>query len=161
MEILNYPKLVKNLLKRNHELFEAIFGINLPKSTVFDHQNKVSDTYLENKEALVEAYVESEGLKDNGVYHYDEQFPRANGDSMTRLMMLDAETMYPYHDYLENATLFDAELIEKYFHNVLVTDWYITYPTIIESFHILQQRYVFHIMYKGIPDSAIWYCNNY
>ncbi len=24
--------------------------------------------------------------------------------------------------YLENATLFDAELIEKYFHNVLVTD---------------------------------------
>lgn len=46
----------------------------LPKSTVFDHQNKVSDIYLENKEALVETYLESKGLKDNGVYHNDEQF---------------------------------------------------------------------------------------
>ena len=142
--------------EKKSELFEAIFGINLPKSTVFDHQNKVSDTYLENKEALVEAYVESEGLKDNGVYHYDEQFPRADGDSMARLMMLDAETMYPYYDYLENATLFDAELIEKYFHIVLddiphsamVTDGYSAYPSIIESFDMLQQRCVFHMMYN-------------
>ena len=68
----NYPKLVKNLLKRNHELFQAIFGIYLPKSTVFDHQNKVSDTYLDNREVLVETYVGFEWLKENGVYYFDD-----------------------------------------------------------------------------------------
>ena len=122
--------------------FRHIFGIKLPKSTVFDHQNKVSDTYLENKEALVEEDVESRELKDNGVYNFDEQFPCADGDSMARLMMLDSKTMYPYHDYLEDETLFDAELIEKYFHivlddiphDVMVTDGYSAYPAIIESF---------------------------
>lgn len=71
-------------------------------------------------------------------------------------MMLDAETMCPYHDYLVDATLFDAELIEKYFHIVfddishsaMVTDGYGAYPTIIESFDMFQQRCVFYMMYN-------------
>lgn len=142
--------------EKKSELFQAIFDIKLPKSTVFDHQNKVSDTYLENKEALFEEEVESKGLKDNGVYHYDEQFPRADGDDIARLMMLDSKTMYPYNDFLENATIFDVELIEKYFHlvldeiphEVMVTDGYSAYPAIIESFDMLQQRCVFHMMYN-------------
>lgn len=142
--------------EKKSELFEAIFGIKLPKSTVFDHQNKVSDDYLENKEASIEDDVESRGLKDSGIYHYDEQFPCADGDYMTRLMMLDSKTMYPYYDYLENATLFDADLIEKYFHLVLdeipheimVTDGYSAYSDLIESFDMVQQRCVFHMMYN-------------
>lgn len=61
--------------EKKSELFEALFSIKIPKSTIFDHEDKVSDNYIETKEQILEELVEEKGLKDNGVYHYDEQFP--------------------------------------------------------------------------------------
>lgn len=141
---------------KKSELFETLFDIKLPRSTVFYHENNVSDSYLEEKKQQVEEIVERENLKDNGVYHYDEQFPAQNGKFMSRMMIIDANTKYPYDDYLEYATLFDSEIIEKYFHQILdeiphetmVTDGYSSYPSIIKKFNMTQQRCVFHMMYN-------------
>ena len=33
--------------EKKSELFEALFSIKIPKSTIFDHEDKVSDTYIE------------------------------------------------------------------------------------------------------------------
>ncbi len=142
--------------EKKSELFEALFDITLPKSTVFYHENKVSDSYLEEKENQIEEMVEQENLKDTGTYHYDEQFPSQNGEYMSRLMIIDAKTKYPYDDYLEYATLFDAEIIEKYFHQILdnipheimITDGHMAYPNIIKEFNMIQQRCVFHMIYN-------------
>lgn len=141
---------------KKSELFESLFNIPLPKSTVYDHEDKVTDNYLEEKEKEVERCVKELELKDNAIYHYDEQFPTVNKNNMTRMMVIDAQTKYPYYDYLEEAVLFDAELIEKYLHvvlddiphEVLVTDGYQAYPSIIKKFDMIQQRCVFHMMYN-------------
>jgi len=141
---------------KKSELFESLFDIPLPKSTVFYHENKVSDSYLDEKEKHIEERVEKENLKDTGIYHYDEQFPCSNGEYMSRLMIIDANTKYPYDDFLEYATLFDSEIIEKYFHQILddipheimITDGYNAYPNIIKEFNMIQQRCVFHMMYN-------------
>ncbi|WP_323735842.1 hypothetical protein PXD04_08100 [Methanosphaera sp. ISO3-F5] len=141
---------------KKSELFEALFDIHLPKSTVFYHEKNTADSYLEEKEKQVEHQVETENLKDSGTYHYDEQFPSQNGEYMSRLMIIDANTQYPYEDFLEYATLFDTEIIEKYFHQILddipheimITEGYSAYPTIIEEFKMIQQRCVFHMMYN-------------
>ncbi len=137
-------------------MFEALFDIHLPKSTLFYHENNTADSYLEEKEKQVEQLVEKENLKDSGTYHYDEQFPSQNGEYMSQLMIIDANTQYPYEDFLEYATLFDTEIIEKYFHQILddipheimITDGYSAYPSIIEEFNMIQQRCVFHMMYN-------------
>ena len=61
---------------------------------------------------------------------------------MTHLVMIDAETLYPYKGLLDFESNFDCDLIEEYFHDVLddipheimVTDGYSTYPSINEDF---------------------------
>ena len=136
--------------EKKSELFEAIFSIKIPKSTIFDHEDKVSDNYIETKEQILEELVEKKGLKDNGVYHYDEQFPHCNGETMTRLMIIDSKNLYPYHDFLDNTRNFNDKLIKEYFHNILddiphevmVTDGYKAYPEIIKEFDMIQQRCV-------------------
>lgn len=141
---------------KKSELFQALFGIVLPMSTVYYHEDNIIDYYQDKKEVNVEKLVEKEELKDKGKYHYDEQFPSVNKESQSRLMIMDSETKYPYDDFLEVATLFDTKTIEKYFHEILddiphevmITDGYSAYPAIIEKFDMIQQRCVFHMMYN-------------
>ena len=84
-------------------------------------------------------------------------FPHQNAIGMTHLVMIDAETLYPYKRLLDFETNFDCDLIEEYFHEVLddipheimITDGYNPYPSIIEDFNMKQQRCVFHMLYNA------------
>ena len=94
---------------------------------------------FQSKEDLVEKEVEENQLKDKRVYNYDEHFPHQNAVGMTRLVMMDAETLYPYKGLLDFESNFDAKLIQEYFydvlddipHEIMVTDGYNAYPSII------------------------------
>lgn len=139
------------------ELFEALFNVYIAPSTLCDHYNKFGDDYFQSKEDLVEKEVEENQLKDKGVYNYDEHFPHQNAVGMTNLVMMDAETLYPYKGLLDFESNFDCDLIGEYFHDVLddipheimVTDGYSAYPSIIEDFGMKQQRCVFHMLYNA------------
>ena len=139
------------------ELFEALFNVYIAPSTLCDHYDKFGDDYFQSKEDLVEKEVEENQLKDKGVYNYDEHFPHQNAVGMTNLVMMDAETLYPYKGLLDFESNFDCDLIGEYFHDVLddipheimVTDGYNAYPSIIEDFGMKQQRCVFHMLYNA------------
>ena len=74
----------------------------------------------------------------------------ANGETMTRLMIIDSKNLYPYHDFLDDTRNLNDKLIKEYFHNILddiphevmVTDGYKAYPEIIKEFDMIQQRCV-------------------
>lgn len=139
------------------ELFESLFNVYISPSTLFNHYDIISDEYYQFKEDLVEKEVEKKQLKDKGVYNYDEHFPHQNAIGMTNLVIMDAKTLYPYKGLLDYESNFDSELISKYFHEVLddipheimITDGYSAYPSIIEEMEMSQQRCVFHMLYNA------------
>lgn len=145
---------------KKSELYTAFTGCTLPKSTCYEHQDIESNEYINEKNRKQLLEMGKKGIQPSGNYHFDEQYPKQNGEQMVRLDILDAETNYSYYTLLVPQEEFNQELIETYWHTVLdalpqhsiTTDGYKAYNTIIDNFNLIHHRCIFHIMQNTVND---------
>ena len=64
--------------RKMSEIFEAIFGIRIPKSIVYNNQDQTSDEILTAVEKEIDAEIEKEEIEACGNYNYDEQFMKVS-----------------------------------------------------------------------------------
>lgn len=139
---------------RKSELLETITGIQIPRSTVYYHENILSDTFLTSKEKQVEQMIQEAQIEPSGYYHYDEQYIKINKELHMRMTLLDSITNQIINEKIVNKKEFTKNTIETFLKkslknlkiNTIITDGNKSYPTIIESVGAIQQRCTFHIM---------------
>ena len=78
--------------EKKADFMELIFGITIPRSTVYYHENILSDEYLARKEKEMSMMIKELGIEPEGVYHYDEQVLWVDNCIKLRMTLLCATT---------------------------------------------------------------------
>jgi hypothetical protein len=133
------------------EIFEAIFGIRIPKSIVYNNQEQTSDEILTAVEKEIDAEIEKEEIEACGNYNYDEQFMKVSKNKKAKLQLLDANTKYA-SAMIISQDKFDSNTTLKYWNMILsnlprecmITDGHTMYPSICKEFEIEQALCTFH-----------------
>ena len=58
--------------EKKADFMEWIFGVQIPRTTVYYHENILSEEYLARKEKELFKMLKKLGIEPCGVYHYDE-----------------------------------------------------------------------------------------
>ena len=142
--------------RKMSEIFQAILGIRIPKSTMYNHQDQTSDEILTAVEKEIDAEVERQEIEASGNYNYDEQFMKVSKNKKAKLQLLDANTKYAYPAMILNQDKFDSDTILNYWNTILsnlpkecmITDGHTMYPSICKEFEIEQALCTFHAIHN-------------
>ena len=140
--------------EKKADFMELIFGITIPRSTVYYHENILSDEYLARKEKEMSMMIKELGIEPGGVYHYDEQVLWVDNCIKLRMTLLCATTNLIILDEVVDGENFDKNTIKKFLKESLaglelkaiITDGHRAYPSIIEALGAIHQKCVFHKM---------------
>lgn len=77
--------------RKMSEIFEAIFGIRIPKSIVYNNQDQTSDEILTAVEKEIDAEIEKEEIEACGNYNYDEQVRQEISATSHRLSLIKCQ----------------------------------------------------------------------
>lgn len=140
--------------RKMSELFEAIIGIRIPKSTIYQHQDQIIDDLITVAEEEIEDIIIEEEIQPSGVCNYDEQFPKVSNNQKTTLSILDANTKYAYPILLIDNEKFNANIIKQYWntqldessHQIIVTDGHKMYPSLFKELNFEQSLCNFHMI---------------
>jgi hypothetical protein len=136
------------------DFIEWIFGVKIPRSTVYYHEKVLSDEYLAKKERKISKMIKELGIEPGGVYHYDEQVLWVDTHIKLRMTLLCATTNLIICDEVVDGENFDKNTIKDFLKESLkglklksiITDGYGAYPSIIEALGAIHQKCIFHKM---------------
>ena len=151
---LEYESISYLPYQKKAELIELENGIRLNRQTVYYHESTYADSFITQKEDDLQKILKEMKIEPSGIYHYDEEYLRENGDKIVRLTIIDAVTNLIINDQVMLQEDFDKEFLEIFLRysleglskKVLVTDGYSAYPGIIEKICINHQLCIFHII---------------
>ena len=121
---------------------------------LYYHESIYSESFLKRQEELNYDLLKQKGIEPTGYFHYDEQFPKVNGEQMVRLALIDAINNLPINDILIEKEDFDKIMVEAFLESSLmglpkeaiITDGSSMYREIIDRIGIKHQLCVFHIL---------------
>ena len=151
---LEYESISYLPYQKKAELIELENGIRLNRQTVYYHESTYADSFITQKEDDLQKILKEMKIEPSGIYHYDEEYLRENGDKIVRLTIIDAVTNLIINDQVMLQEDFDKEFLEIFLRysleglskKVLITDGYSAYPGIIEKICINHQLCIFHII---------------
>jgi hypothetical protein len=140
--------------EKKSDFIELITGVKIPRSTIYYHENVLSEEYLAKKEKKIAIMLKKFGIEPEGVYHYDEQVLWVDTRIKLRMTILDAENNLVINDEIVDGEDFDKNTIKKFLKGSLkglklktiITDGHRAYPSIIEALGAIHQKCVFHKM---------------
>jgi len=133
------------------EQINRIYDCKPSRQTILNH---LKESYKNHYENTIEKTLKY-GYEDlSGVYGYDEQYLRVNGDIRVRLSLLDLNTHVQLNQLIVKE--FDMKIVENFIKSTLkgkkldaiVTDGLTGYSSIIEDLTAKHQLCTFHIMHK-------------
>ena len=76
------------------------YDLNIPRQTTYNFNDKYSDSYLAEKEELIEEKLKEENIEPTGFPGHDETFLKINGEKYALLTMLDSNNQSIMNDQL-------------------------------------------------------------
>ena len=151
---LNYDYIGQLSYDKKRELIHFENNIKIARQTVYYHESIYSESFLKRQEELNYDLLKQKGIEPTGYFHYDEQFPKVNGEQMVRLALIDAINNLPINDILIEKEDFDKIMVEAFLESSLmglpkeaiITDGSSMYREIIDRIGIKHQLCVFHIL---------------
>ena len=89
---LEYESISYLPYQKKAELIELENGIRLNRQTVYYHESTYADSFITQKEDDLQKILKEMKIEPSGIYHYDEEYLRENGDKIVRLTIIDAVT---------------------------------------------------------------------
>ena len=71
-------------------------------------------TFLKRQEEINQELLKERGIWPTGYYHYDEQYPRQNGEQLVRLALIDAINNLPINELSIEKENFDKNTAEAF-----------------------------------------------
>lgn len=98
-------------------------------------------TFLKRQEEINQELLKERGIEPTGYYHYDEQYPRQNGEQLVRLALIDAINNLPINELSIEKENFDKNTVEAFLESslfglpkeALITDGASMYRDIIDK----------------------------
>jgi transposase-like protein len=120
----------------------------------FYHYIGESEIFIENNSKKIDKLMKKENIRFSGVFHYDEQFPKVNGEQKVRLILMDAKYKIIINQKIIPQENFNKKFIEEFLiKNTsgievkdIVTDGDTSYPEIIDKIAVFHQQCHFHKM---------------
>ena len=140
--------------EKKGEMIYLEHGVKIPRQTTYYHESIFSEAFLKRQEEMNAKLLEQNGIKPTGYYHYDEQYPRINGEQYVRLALIDAINSLPINELLVHKEDFDKNVVEAFLDSslenlpkeALITDGAPAYPEIVDKMGMKHQLCVFHII---------------
>ena len=133
----------------------------MPRQTAYCFESIYDEEFIKRQEKQLMELLKQYGIEYSGYYHYDEQYPRSNGDQLVRLAIIDALTNLPVNELIVDKKDFDKTVVESFLESslsnlpkiALVTDGASMYPEIIKKIGLKHQLCIFHIL-KNHHDNS-------
>ena len=144
------------------EILEIFLGVKIPRQRVYELFDKRIDEYLSINITELQEKITGENIEFGGVVHYDEEFLWIKHQPYVRLTALDGKNKLIIADSVIPREFFSKEFIKEFLEtslkdlevNIIVTDGYRAYDSIIDDLGFNHQRCTFHSM-KNLMDKII------
>lgn len=144
------------------EIIEIFLGVKLPRQRVYELFNKKIDEYLSINITELQEKIIKENIEFSGIVHYDEEFLWIKHQPYVRLTVLDGKNKLIIADTVIPREFFSKEFIKDFLEtslknlevDIIVTDGYRAYDSIIDELGFNHQRCTFHSM-KNLMDKII------
>ena len=151
---LNYDYIAYLSYDKKRELINFENNIKIARQTIYYHESTYDKTFLKRQEEINQKLLKERGIEPTGYYHYDEQYPRQNGELLVRLALIDAINNLPINELLIEKEDFDKNTVEAFLESslfglpkeALITDGAPMYRDIIDKMGIKHQLCIFHII---------------
>lgn len=142
-------------LEKISEQINRVYGCKPSRQTILNHQKESYENFYKDKIEEALKYTDDDL---SGVYGYDEQFLKVNGEDRTRLSLIDLNTHVQLNWLIVKE--FDIKIVESFIKTTLidkkvdtiVTDGLTWYNLIIEDLKTKHQLCTFHIMHSLMVD---------
>lgn len=130
------------------------YSVNIPRSTVYYHENTESNTLTEYLESQQYKRIKEMYIIPSGIYSYDEQYVFVNKKFYMRLTLIDHVKKLIMHEQIVSKEEFNDKTIQNFLKTAInsqplkaiITDGRKSYKTIIEATGAIHHRCYFHIM---------------
>ena len=181
-----FKEIVTNLYSKEHiaysntaKFLNEMYDSNINRQTVFNYNDRESDDYYNQKEAIIEEKLEEKNIEPTGFPGHDEAFLRINGEKYSLLAIVDSNNQKiindqlileeEYRDFLETFLLYSQKdlsvykdpdtpnpphplLLSDLKKDTLIGDGLAEYPKIAEKANMKFHSCVFHkIMNQRLP----------
>lgn len=151
---LNYDYIDYLSYGKKSELIKFESNIKIARSTVYYHESIYDQVFIRRQEKINYDLLKLNGIGPTGYFHYDEQFPKINGEQMVRLAVIDAINNLPINEILIEKTDFDKNIVEAFLESsiaglpqeAIITDGSSMYREIIDKIGIKHQLCIFHVI---------------
>lgn len=155
LEVVKQLLIDYSSLEKISEQISRIYGYKPSRQTVLNHQKESYENHYKDKLEEGLNYTDDDL---SGVYGYDEQFLKVNGETTVRLSLLDLNTHVQLNQLIVKE--FDIKIAEMFIKNTLknkkvdtmVTDGFTGYNHIIKELKAKHQLCTFHIMHNLMMD---------
>lgn len=96
------------------DIIKNEYGVNINRTTVYSHEKKLTNEYLDNEEKKIEKLLEEANIEESGIYHYDEEFCGNKKLKTVRLTILDDKTYMIINENEIPEDYFDSYFIENF-----------------------------------------------